>query len=87
MGLLDDLCCLVRRRAVVEKMHAVIDSLEVFFNRKGKFNQLVHSLIVGFKVRGHDFDQEYAQEYRGTILQGSQWTCSSIGGIYQRFLP
>ena len=80
MGLLDDLCCLVRRRAVVEKMHAVIDSLEVFFNRKGKFNQLVHSMIVGFKVRGHDFPvsiknmlknivAQYSKEASGLVLQ------------------
>ena len=72
MGLLDDLCYLVRRRAVVEKMHAVIDSLEVFFNRKGKFNQLVHSMIVGFKVRGHDFPVSIKNMLKNIVAQYSK---------------
>ena len=55
MGILDDLCSRVRSLSVVRELNTVIDVIKVFFNWKGQVNWFVHSLIVGFEVRGCDF--------------------------------
>ena len=52
MGILYELCFCVRRIAVFGELHAVINSLELFMDRKGQFDWIVHSLIVIFEIRG-----------------------------------
>ena len=54
MGLLYEFCRRLSLYAVVGKLHAVIDSLEVFIDQQGRVNWLVHSLIVRFEVCGCD---------------------------------
>ena len=54
MGLLDNLFCRIRRLTVVDKLHIVINSFEVFVYRQGQVNQIVHFLIVGFEVCVYD---------------------------------
>ena len=47
--------CRFESLAVVGVLDAAINALKVLVNRKIQSNRLVHFLIVGFKVRGHDF--------------------------------
>ena len=80
MVLLDYLCCRVRGVIIVEKLHAVIYSLESFIDRKVWVDWLDHSLIVIFNIRGRDISISIkkildkilahdSEESRVTILQ------------------
>ena len=54
MGIMDDLCCLVRHLAVVIKLHSVTNSLKVFINYLGRVDRLIHFLIFRFDISDCD---------------------------------
>ena len=67
--LLDDLFRRVQRLSVISVLNALIDALEAFVNQKVQVNWIVHSLVVGFEVHGHNFTVsinqvlKYIEEY------------------------